>query len=72
MATGSKYATQIVQDEAVWTANITRRVSRKEVVVSKTQSGFATEAEAQTWADAELKAFVENQSERNKRRNKQR
>ena len=72
MATGSKYATQIVQDEATWTANITRRASRKAVVVSKTQSGFVTEAEAQAWADTELKAFMENQSERNKRRNKQR
>jgi len=69
MATSSKYAIQIVQDNSIWTADITRRVSRKEVVVSKTETGFATEAEAQAWADAELKGFVENQNERNKKRN---
>lgn len=69
---GSKYAIQIVQDEAKWTANITRRVSRKTVVVSKTQGEFASEAEAQTWADAELKTFMGAQNTRNKRRNEKR
>lgn len=72
MATSSKYAIQIVQDESIWTADITRRVSRKEVVVSKTETGFATEAEAQAWADVELKTFVDNQGERNKKRNSKR
>ena len=72
MAASSKYAIKIVQEESVWTADITRRVSRKEVVVSATQSGFANEAEAQTWAESELKSFVENQSARNKRRNDKR
>ncbi len=72
MATSSKYAVQIVQDESVWTANITRRVSRKEVKISKSQTGFATEAEAQTWGEAELKGFVDNQGERNKRHNAKR
>lgn len=72
MATASKYAIQIAQEGSTWTADITRRVSRKEVVVSKTQVGFASEAEAQAWADIELKAFVENQSSRNKKRNEKR
>ena len=72
MAASSKYAIKIVQEESVWTADITRRVSRKEVVVSATQSGFASEAEAQAWADNELKGFVENQNARNKRRNEKR
>lgn len=72
MAASSKYAIKIVQDESIWTADITRRVSRKEVVVSKTETGFATEAEAQAWADVELKGFVENQGERNKRHNSKR
>ena len=72
MAASSKYAIKIVQEESVWTADITRRVSRKEVVVSKSQSGFADEKEAQAWADAELKVFVENQGKRNKLRNEKR
>ena len=72
MATASKYAIQIAQEGSTWTADITRRVSRKEVVVSKTQVGFDSEAEAQAWADIELKAFVENQSSRNKKRNEKR
>ena len=72
MAASSKYAIKIVQEESAWTADITRRVSRKEVVVSATQSGFANEAEAQTWAESELKSFVENQSARNQRRNEKR
>ncbi|MGB1310962.1 MAG: DUF3622 domain-containing protein [Leucothrix sp.] len=72
MATANKYATKVVQDGLNWTADITRRVSRKDVVVSKTQAGFATEAEAQAWADTELKAFVENQEARNKRHNEKR
>ena len=72
MATGSKYAIEITQEEALWAANITRRVSRKDTVVSKTQNGFATEEEAQTWAEAELKGFMENQSKRNEARDKKR
>ena len=72
MAAGSKYAIKIVQEDSIWTADITRRVSRKEVIVSKTKSGFANEAEARQWAEAELKGFVENQSKRNKLRNDKR
>lgn len=72
MATGNKYAIQLTQEETFWTANITRRVSRKDAVVSKSQSGFATEAEAQAWGDSELKGFIENQSKRNEVRDKKR
>lgn len=72
MARDSKYAVQVVQNETSWTANITRRASRKAVVVSKTQDGFATEAEAMAWGEEALKAFVENQSKRNERENKAR
>lgn len=72
MATGSKYAIQVIQEEILWTANITRRVSRKDTVVSKTQGGFATEAEAQAWGETELKGFMENQSKRNEARDKKR
>lgn len=72
MASENKYGIRIVQEENIWTADITRRASRKELIVSKSQSGFASEAEAQSWADEELKAFVENQGERNKRHNEKR
>lgn len=72
MASANKYAIQIVQEDNIWTADITRRASRKEVIVSKSQSGFASEAEAQAWAEAELKAFTENQNARNKRRDEKR
>ena len=72
MASNNKYGIRIVQDENVWTADITRRASRKEVIVSKSQSGFASETEAQAWAETELKAFVENQGKRNKRHNEKR
>jgi len=72
MATGNKYATQITQEGDSWTAEITRRASRKQVIVSKTQAGFASETEAQAWADNELKTFSEQQKERNERRDQTR
>lgn len=72
MTASSKYAINIVEEASIWTADITRRVSRKKVVVSATQSGFANEAEALAWAEQALKEFVDNQSARNKRRNEKR
>jgi hypothetical protein len=72
MATSKKYSVQIVQEDNVWTADIVRRVSARSNIVSKSQSGFSSEAEAQAWADTELKGFMANQSERNKRRAKKR
>lgn len=72
MATSKKYSVQIVQEDNFWTADIVRRVSARSTLVSKSQSGFASEAEAQAWADTELQGFMSSQSERNKRRAKKR
>jgi hypothetical protein len=72
MATSKKYSVQIVEEDNFWTADIVRRVNARSNIVSKSQSGFASEAEAQAWADTELQGFMTNQSERNKRRAKKR
>ena len=37
-------------------------------VVSKQQDGFATEADAQAWGETELKSFLHQLEQRNKRR----
>jgi hypothetical protein len=39
----------------------------QETIVSKRQSGFTSEAEAQEWGQKELKAFLQNLHEQNKR-----
>lgn len=72
MAASNKYSIQLTQDGTQWTAAIMRRVSRKQLLASKSQSGFASEADAQAWADNELKGFMENQNLRNQRRDKKR
>ncbi|RLA19910.1 MAG: DUF3622 domain-containing protein [Gammaproteobacteria bacterium] len=61
-----------MQDAETWRAEITRRVSSKRSTVSKSQDGFATEAEAKKWAEEELKAFLKKLNEQNKRRAEQR
>jgi hypothetical protein len=55
-----KYAYQLVKARAGWTAEILRRVTSKKTLVTKSQTGFASEAEAQTWAEAEVKVFLKN------------
>ncbi|QUM75995.1 DUF3622 domain-containing protein [Moritella sp. 24] len=68
MAKGKKYDFNLVLVDGSWTAEIVRKITSKKTVVSKSQAGFASEAEAQVWAETELKGFLENQIERNKRR----
>ena len=68
MAKGKKYDIRIVQDKKGWTAEIIRQVTSTKTMVSKSQKGFATEAEAQAWGENELKAFMQSLAERNKRR----
>lgn len=72
MASGKKYDYRVVQDGSRWTAEITRRMTSKKTVVSKSQGGFATESEAQEWGQKELKTFSRNLNERNRRRSEQR
>jgi len=67
MAKGRKYEYRAIQDETggAWTAEITRRVTSMETVVSKSQGGFATESEALAWGEEEIKSFVKNLVEQN-------
>lgn len=68
MTKGKKFDYRIVEDSSKWAAEITRRASAKKLVVSKRQDGFASEADAQSWAETELKSFVEKLEKQNKRR----
>lgn len=71
MSTNKRYNSQVSKDETsgLWRAEILRRASSKRNVVSKTQDGFATEQEANKWAEAELVEFLAL-NERNKRKSK--
>ena len=68
MAKGKKYDCRVKKEGDNWTAEIIRRKTSKENVVSKHQGGFASEHDAQEWCQEELKSFLKNLSERNKRR----
>jgi hypothetical protein len=72
MTTHKKYDCRITQEGTSWTAEIIRRVTSKRTAVSKSQDGFATEAEAQVWGEKELKSFLDNLADRNKRDSEQR
>ena len=67
MIKGKKYDFRINQMDASWTVEIIRKVTSKKTIVSKRQSGFTSEAEAQEWGQKELKAFLQNLHEQNKR-----
>ena len=72
MAKGKKYDVRVVQDKKTWTAEIIRHITSKKTVVSKSQVGFVLEADAQGWGEKELKSFLQNLNERNKRRSEKR
>tara|TARA_R110001592_G_scaffold195349_1_gene443015 strand:- start:573 stop:794 length:222 start_codon:yes stop_codon:yes gene_type:complete len=71
MSTNKRYNSLVSADETsgLWRAEILRRASSKRNVVSKMQEGFATEEEANKWAEAELAQFLAL-TERNKRKSK--
>ncbi|MDO8335086.1 MAG: DUF3622 domain-containing protein [Nitrosomonas sp.] len=71
MTKGKKYDFRIKQMDAFWTVEIIRKATSKKTIVSKRQSGFTSEAEAQEWGQKELKAFLQNLHEQNKRRSLQ-
>lgn len=73
MKQSKKYDYRVFEDNDAWTAEITRRVTSRVTVVSKGKGGFATEAEAQAWGQAEVEAFLQktNRSESEKRRAKE-
>jgi len=62
MAKGKKYDYRAIQDEDgdTWTAEITRRVTSQETIVSKSQGGFTTESEALAWGEEAIEPFVKN------------
>ena len=72
MAKAKKYDYRAVQGDTGWTAEITRRVTSKRTMVSKSQDGFATESEARAWGEKALAEFLKNLEARNKRRSQQR
>ena len=68
-----KYHYTVTQEsDASWKASIIRQVSSRKSNVSKSQSDFATEAEAKTWAESEIETFRQAQAQRNNRKNEQR
>ena len=70
MAQNKKYEYRLIQQGDSWRAEISRRVTSKRSLISKQQDGFASEAEASAWAEAELKEFLLRLKERNKRDSK--
>lgn len=67
MSITKKYTFQTSAEKDSWRADIIRRASSKNTVISKTQAGFKSEAEAVQWAEKELALFLKKQSARNKR-----
>ena len=72
MTASKKYSYRVLKNRKNWKVEIVRQATSNKTVVSKRKTGFETESEATQWAEEELKSFIENQLERNKRRAKQR
>jgi len=64
---GKKYTYRVVQENNTWLTEIIRRVTSKKFLVSKSKGGFTSESDAQDWGKQEIKSFIQNLSERNKR-----
>ncbi len=65
-----KYQITVAEEGGNWSAAIVRKVSSRKSTITKSQDGFASEAEASSWADTELKALLKVLAERNQRRDK--
>jgi len=72
MAKNPKFAIRVTEKRNGWSAEITRQVTSRKVVVSKRETGFDSEEKAQAWAEQELAGFVQNQVVRNERKAVQR
>jgi len=68
MSTNKKFDIRLVEEDSTWTAQITRRKTARETIVSKSETGFATEKEAKAWADEALVEFLATVKARNSRR----
>ena len=67
MAKSKKYECSITSTDGGWAAEIIRRKTSKETVVSKRKDGFKNKADAEAWGEKELVNFMNSQKERNKR-----
>lgn len=73
MSKAPKYSFRVVEKRnKTWTAEIQRQATSKKKVVSKRQTGFATEAEGRVWAEQQLAQVLENHIARNKRHDEDR
>lgn len=68
MSESKKYTVRTVEKRSGWCAEIVRQISSRRTTVSKREMGFKTESDAQAWGENELKSFIKNQAERNKRK----
>ena len=68
MSNSKKFDINLLEDGTTWTAQITRRKTARETIISKSETGFKSEADAKVWADEALKEFLETVNARNKRR----
>ena len=68
MGKSRKYSAHVLKNDSGFVAEIHRRMTSKKFVVTKHKEGFATEAEAQAWADKELESFLLRLSEQSKAR----
>ena len=57
----------MVQEDKSWAAEIFRKKTAKELIVTKKQTGFGSEDEAKTWGEAELTSFVTEYNKRKRR-----
>ena len=71
MTKSKKYDYCLRPDDEGWRVEIVRKVTAKKTIVSKRQSGFATEAEAIEWGKNEVSVFLQQHNERNKLRSQQ-
>jgi hypothetical protein len=72
MAKNKKYSANIETNGNTWTAQITRQITSRKTHVSKEQDGFASEQEAQEWAELQLAEFTKTQDTNNQRHSAQR
>ncbi|EEX91611.1 hypothetical protein VIOR3934_10740 [Vibrio orientalis CIP 102891 = ATCC 33934] len=68
MSKNQKFAIRVTEKRNGWCAEITRQVTSRKTSVSKRETGFETEVQAQEWAEKELASFVQNQAVRNERK----
>lgn len=65
--TSKKYQAKVLREKNTWTAQITRQVSSNKIHVSKMQTDFETQEQAQQWADISLAKFINTQKTANMR-----